>query len=71
MYKDGPGSMAEEAAALARELGVDLVFELDEPRWWSRLHNPLLIRWRLELAVLVTLLLASLALGFVLGHVAR
>ncbi len=60
-------SSAEDAEALARELGVDLIFEIDEPRRWSRLHNPLLLRWRLELAVLVAVVAASLAVGFALG----
>jgi hypothetical protein len=58
----------DDEAQLAVELGVDRVYYAADPLWYVRLTSRFRLNWHRELATLVTVFAAGIALGLLLGH---
>jgi hypothetical protein len=59
------------AAELAREFGVDAVFDATEPFWYTRLTARFRLTWRRELVTVVVVLLFGIAVGLLAGASSR
>ncbi len=58
----------DSEAQQAAEFAVDHVCFADEPLWYLRLTSHARLTWRRELAAVVSMFAAGIALGFLLGR---
>ena len=58
----------DSEAQQAAEFAVEHVYYADEPLWYLRLTSRFRLSWRRELATVVSLFAAGIAVGLLLGR---